>query len=147
MKPIDSIWTFPDLTVLKNCFLPLHKVYRYYADHPLIWADICIEYLYAYFPQRIYRSLVYNVKSNDPDIRKRYIKSSLEKIERENVINNHQTLVLFCEQTQTGDKIIHLHAPLAEKIHKIQTEVDISLGHFSTVLSPGLYRYKSIEIE
>ena len=71
------------------------------------------------------------MKSNDPDIREKYIQKYLKKDELEDVINDYQTLDSFCEQTREGndmrDEIIHLHKPLAEKIHKIRIEVDKSM--------------------
>lgn len=61
-------------------------------------ADICNEDLYGHCPQRIYQTPVSNVKSNDPDIRERHIQRCLEKYEYEDVINDYQTLALFCEK-------------------------------------------------
>ena len=72
-KPIDSIWTSPGLIVLKCGFLPFHEVYGFNSDHHLIWADIYNEDLYGYPHQHIYHALGSNMKSNDPDIRERYI--------------------------------------------------------------------------
>ena len=74
------------------------------------------------------------MKSNDPDIRERYIQRCLEKYEQADIINDYETLVSFCKQTLNGtllrEEIIHLHTSLAEKIEKIQLEVDKSLGQY-----------------
>ena len=72
------------------------------------------------------------MKSNDPDIRERYIQRCLEKYEQADIINDYETLVSFCDQSRNGinlrEEIIHLHTSLAEKIEKIQLEVNKSLG-------------------
>ena len=74
------------------------------------------------------------MKSNDPDIRERYIQRCLEKYEQADIINDYETLVFFCDQSWNGidlqEEIIHLHTSLAEKIEKIQLEVDKSLGQY-----------------
>ena len=74
------------------------------------------------------------MKSNDPNIRERYIQGYLEKYEHEDVINGYQTLASFCEQTQevndVQDKVIRLIKFLAKKIHKIKMEVDKYLAQF-----------------
>ena len=59
---------------------------------------------------------------------------SFKKYEQEDIINDYETLVSFCEQTRNGidlrEEIIHLHTSLAKKIEKIQLEVDKSLGQY-----------------
>ena len=80
------------------------------------------------------------MKSNDPDIRERYIQRCLEKYEQADIINDYETLVSFCKQSWNGidlrDEIIYLHTSLASKIEKIQLEVDKSLGQFFTGAIP-----------
>ena len=102
-------------------------------------------------PQRIYSAPVSNVKSNDPDIREKYIQKCLEKYEREDVINDYQTLASFYEQTREGndmrDETIHLHKSLADKIHKIKIEVDRSLAqffNFSVPWSPQIQIHQNL---
>ena len=141
-KPIDSIWTSPGFTVLRCGFLSFHNVYGFQSDHRLIWADICNEDLLGHRPQHIYRAPRSKVRSNDPDIREKYIQRCLEKYGCEDVINDFQTLVSFCQQTPDGedirDEIICLHAALTTKIEKIQMEVDNSIGQFFTGAIPWL---------
>ena len=133
-KPIDSIWTFPGLTVLRCGFLPFRDTYCFQSDHQLIWADICSKDLLEHYPQYIHCAPGSNVKFNNPDIREMCNQRCLEKYEQEDVINDFQTLASFCQKTWEGtnmcDKIFHLHASLATKMEKIQMEVDKSLGQF-----------------
>ena len=86
--------------------------------------------------QHIYRAPRSNVRSNDPDIREKYIQQCLEKYGCEDVINDFQTLVSFCQRTRDGkdirNDIICLHASLSTKIEKIQMEVDKYINQFFT---------------
>ena len=72
-KPIDSIWTSPGLTVLQCGFLPFHNVYGFQFNHRLIWADICNKDMLGHQPQRIYHAPRFNGRSNNSDIREKYI--------------------------------------------------------------------------
>ena len=141
-KPIDSIQTFPGLTVLRCGVLPFHDVYGFQSDHQLFWADMCNEDLLGHRPQHSYRAPTSKDRSNDLDIRKKYIQRCLEKYGCDDVINDFETFASFCQKTRKGydmrDEIIHLHAPLAIKIEKIQIEVDKSLDQFFTRLIPWL---------
>ena len=86
-------------------------------------------------PQHIYRALRAKGRSNDPDIRGKFIQRCINGYGKENIINDFQTLAYFCQQQREGkevrDEIIFLHSSLASKIEKIQLEVDDSLGKFS----------------
>ena len=122
-EPIDSIWTSFGLTVLRCSFLTFHNVYSFQSDHRLIWANICNEDMLGHQPQCNYRAPRSKVRSNYPDIRKKYIQRCLEKYGYKDVINDFQTLVSFCQQTRdskdTPNEIICLHASLTTKIEKI----------------------------
>ena len=135
-KPIDSIWTSPGLKILRCGFLPFHDVYGFQSDHRLIWADICNKDLLSHRPQHVYRAPRSKARSNDPDLREKYIQRCLEKYGEEDVINDFKTLSSFCQAARDGDdmrdQISFLHASLSSKIEKIQMEVDKSIGQFFT---------------
>ena len=76
-KPIDSIWTSPGLDVLRCGFLPFHSVYGFTLDHKMIWAEICNQSIFGHRPQKIFRTSVSKVKSNDPANREKYIEDVL----------------------------------------------------------------------
>ena len=139
-KPIDSIWTSPGLTVLRCGFLPFHNVYGFHSNHRLIWADICNNDMLGHRPQHIYRAPRSKVRSNDPDIREKYIQRCINKYGSEDVINNFLTLSFFCQTTCDGkdmrNEINHLHASLSKKIEKIQMDVDKSISQFFTGFIP-----------
>jgi len=78
-KPINSIWTSPRLTVLKFEFLQFHEVYGFNSDHWLICAKICYTNFYGHHPQRVSRAPVSKVKSNDPDIRGKWIQKCIQR--------------------------------------------------------------------
>ena len=133
-KLIDSIWTFLGLTVFQCGFLPFHDVYSFQSDHRLVWANICNDDLLGHRPQHIYCATRSKSRSNDPDIREKYIQRCLEKYRCGDDINDFQTLASFCQKKHKEydihDKIIHLYASLAIKIETVQLEVDKSLGQF-----------------
>ena len=85
-------------------------------------------------PQHIYRAPRSKVRSNDLDIREKYIQRCLEKYGSEDVINDFQSLASFYQANRDGEdmrvKISCLHASLATKIEKIQIDVDKSIGQF-----------------
>ena len=94
-KPSDNIWTSPGLTVLRCGFIPFHDVYGFQSDHQLVWADICNEDLLGHRSQHIYCASRSKVRSNDPDIREKYIQRCLEKYGYEDIINDFETLASF----------------------------------------------------
>ena len=101
-KPIDSIWTSPGLTVLRCGFLPFHDRKGFQSDHRMVWSDICNEDLLGHRPQYIYRAPRAKERSNDPDIRDKFIQRCLKKYGNEDVINEFQTLTYFCEKQREG---------------------------------------------
>ena len=135
-KPIDSIWTSPGLAVLRCSFLPFHNEFGFQSDHRLVWADICNKDLLGHRPQHIYRAPRAKARSNNPDVRERFIQRFINRYGKEDIINDFQTLTYFCQQHREGkeiqDEILFLHDSLASKIEKIQLEVDNSLGKFFT---------------
>ena len=102
-KHIDSSWTSPGLTVMRCSFLPFHDVYGFQSDHQLIWADICNEDMTGHCPQHVYRAPRSKVRSNDPDIREKYIQRCIETYGAKDVINDFQTLSSFCQATRDGE--------------------------------------------
>ena len=131
-KPIDSIWTPQGLTVLRCGFLSFHDAYGFQSDHRLVWTNICNEDLLGHRPQHIYRAPRAKARSNDPEVRKKFIQRCIKKYGKEDVINNFQTLTYFCQQQREGkdvrEEIILLYKSLASKIEKIQLKVDDSLA-------------------
>ena len=87
-------------------------------------------------PQHIYRAPRSNIRSNNLDIREKYIQQYLKKYGCEDIINDFKTLVSFSQSTRDGkdmrDKIICLPSSLSTKIKKIQMKVDKSIGQFLT---------------
>ena len=122
-KPIDSILTSPGLAVLRCSFLPFHDAYGFQSDHQLVWADICNEDLLGHRPQHIYQALCAKTRSNDPDIREKFIQRCINRYGKEDIINDFQTLTYFCQQQREGkelrQEVIFLHSSLAPKIEKI----------------------------
>ena len=139
-KPIDSIWTSPGLTVFPCGFFPFHDVYGFQSGNRLIWADMCNEDMLGHCPQYIYRAPSSKVRSNDLDIREKYIQRCIKKYGSKDVINDFQTLASFCQATRDGqdmsNEISHLHALLSEKTEKIQIEVGKSIGQVFTGAIP-----------
>ena len=121
---------------------PFHDVYGFQSEHRLIWADICNENILSHRPQHIHRAPNSKVRSNNPNIREKYILRCIKKYSSKDVINNFQTLVSFCQATRDSQDmsvdISHLHALLSEKIEKIQMEVYKSIGQFFTGEVPWL---------
>ena len=101
-----------------------------------MWADVLNEDLLGHRPQHIYRAPRAKARSNDPNVREKFIQLCINRYGKEDIINNFQTLTYFCQKQREGevvrDKIIFLHSSLASKIDKIQLEVDDSLGQFFT---------------
>ena len=134
--PIDSIWTSLKLAVLYCGFLPFHDTHGLHSDLPLVWADVCNEDLLGHRPQHIYQVLWAKARSNDPDVREKFIQRYINRYGKEDIINDFQTLTYFYqkqrEEEEERDEIIYLHSSLASRIKKIQLEVDDSLGQFFT---------------
>ena len=86
--PINSIWTSPGLTVLRCGFLPFHDVYGFQSDHRLVWANICNKDLLGHRPQHIYRTPRAKARSNDPEVREKFIQRCIKKYGKEDVIND-----------------------------------------------------------
>ena len=135
-KPINSIWTSPGLNVLRCGFLPFHNINGFMSDHRLVWAGICNEDLLGHRPQHIYRALCSKARSNNPDVREKFIQRCLKKYGNEDFINDFQTLTYFCqeqrEENDCKEEIIFLHEALAVWIEKIQLGVDDTLRKFFT---------------
>ena len=77
-KPIDSIWTFPGLAVLRCGFLLFHDAYGLHSDHRLVWADVCNEDLLGHRPRHLYRAPRSEARCNDPAIREKFIQRIIE---------------------------------------------------------------------
>ena len=105
-----------------------------------MWADVCNKDLLGHQPQHIYRAPRFKARSNDPDIREKFIQLSINRYSKEDIINDFQTLTYFCQKQREGvevkDRIIFLLSSLASKIEKIQLKVYDSLGKFFTESVP-----------
>ena len=114
--------------------LPFHDIHSYQSDHQLVWADICNEDLLGHQSQHIYCVPWSKARSNDPDIREKFVQRCIDKYGCEDIFNDFKTLTYFCQKQLEGkdvcNEIIHLYFSLASKIGKIQLEVDDSLGQF-----------------
>ena len=97
-KPINSIWTSLGLTVLRCGFLPFHDVYGFQSDHRLVWADICNKDLLGNRLKHIYRAPQAKERSNDPEICENFIQPCINRYGKEDILNDFQTLMFFCQQ-------------------------------------------------
>ena len=96
--------------------------------------------MFGHWPQRIFCAPVSKVKSNDPAKCEKYIENVLVQYETNGILLSFCTLQQYCESQQQGvdvyNEIVYNHKKIAEKMHKIRSEVDSNICKFYNSTTP-----------